>query len=261
MIADAIQYGALSSIAHTTEYQARTSDTAVMRVKVGRPPFDDARVRKAMRLAVDPHSIYKVALQGLGEPGEHHHVSPVHPEYAKLPFMERDVEAAKKLLAEAGHAGGIDAEIAVPKDPPWIPLMVQASVEQWKDAGIRVAINMMPGQQFWEIWDKVDFGATNWYHRPLGIMNLGLAYRTGVPWNESDYSNPEFDRLLTKAEGILDVDERREVMCELETIMQEDGPIVQPLWRSVFTFFDKRVKGFAMHPTGYVFGTELALEA
>ena len=79
--------------------------------------------------------------------------------------------------------------------------------------------------------------------------------------NESSYDNPEFDRLLTKAEGILDVEERRKIMSELETIMQEDGPIVQPLWRSVFTAMDKRVHGFQMHPTSYMFANEWAIEA
>ena len=86
----------------------------------------------------------------------------------------------------------------------------------------------MPGAQFWEVWDKVPFGMTNWTHRPLGIMVLALAYRTGVPWNESNYSNTRFDALLSKAEGIVDVEERREVMAEIEALMQEDGPIIQP---------------------------------
>ena len=65
--------------------------------------------------------------------------------------------------------------------------------------------------------------------------------------------------MLSQAEGILDVDKRREVMAQLETIMQEDGPIVQPLWRAVFTAMDKRVQGFSMHPTSYIFANELAL--
>ena len=43
--------------------------------------------------------------------------------------------------------------------------------------------------------------------------------------------------------------------------MQEDGPIVQPLWRSLFTYYDKRVQGFQMHPTRYIFGEELAIQA
>ena len=39
-------------------------------------------------------------------------------------------------------------------------------------------------------------------------MLLGLAYRTGVPWNESGWSNKEFDELLTEAEGTLDIAKR-----------------------------------------------------
>src|SRR5262249_5074845 len=89
-------------------------------------------------------------------------------------------------------------------------------------------------------------------HRPLGVMSLALAYRTGVPWNESKYSNPEFDRLLTQAEGTIDVASRREIMSQLERILQDDGPIVQPVWRAIFTFHDKRVQGFKAHPSLYL---------
>jgi len=104
-------------------------------------------------------------------------------------------------------------------------------------------------------------GLTPWFHRPLGVMALGLAYRSGAPWNESSYSNPKFDQLIDKAGGILDVDKRREVMKELEELLQEDGPITQPFWLTLYTFLDKRVKGFRMHPTSYIFGNELAIEA
>jgi peptide/nickel transport system substrate-binding protein len=92
-------------------------------------------------------------------------------------------------------------------------------------------------------------------------MVLGLAYRTGVPWNESHYSNPKFDELLTQAEGILDVEERRKAMVELERIMLEDGPACIPLWRAWFTAMDKRVKGYRAHPTSYMFCEEWSLEA
>jgi len=49
-------------------------------------------------------------------------------------------------------------------------------------------------------------------------MVLGLAYRTGVPWNESNYANPKFDELLSNAEGILDVEKRKVVMKEIEDL-------------------------------------------
>jgi peptide/nickel transport system substrate-binding protein len=81
-----------------------------------------------------------------------------------------------------------------------------------------------------------------------------------VPWNETHYSNARFDEILTKAEGTLDIDKRREFLGELETIMQVDGPIAQPLWRAGYVAYDKRVKGFKLHPTGFIFAEELAIE-
>jgi peptide/nickel transport system substrate-binding protein len=256
--ADIVQLDALKAIPHAQMYQVTTAYTATARMQPVKP-FDDKRVRQAMRYAVDSNTILQISHKGLGQVGEHHHVSPVHPEYAKLPMFQRDVAKAKKLLAEAGYPSGLDTEIICRPQPGWELLAVQAMVEQWKEAGIRVKINVMPSTQYWEVWTKVPFGFTTWAHRPLGVMSLALAYRTGVPWNESKYSNPEFDRLLTMAEGTIDVVSRREIMAQLERILQDDGPIVQPVWRAVFTFHDKRVQGFKCHPALYIFAHQLAM--
>ena len=258
--ADIVQLEALQKIPHVQMYQVTTAYTATARMQPVKP-FDDKRVRQAMRYAIDSNAVLQIAHRGLGQPGEHHHVSPVHPEYAKLAPPQRNVARAKKLLAEAGYPNGIDVEIICRPQPAWELLAVQTMVEQWKEAGIRVKINVMPSTQYWEVWTKVPFGFTTWAHRPLGIMSLALAYRSGGPWNESKYSNPEFDRLLTQAEGTLDVAARREIMARLETILQEDGPIVQPVWRAIFTFHDKRVQGFKPHPALYIFGHQLAIQA
>ena len=255
------QIPVLETMDHLQIYEATTAETGVVRGKVTQKPFDDVRIRKALRLAIDSQGVLDRTLRGLGLPAEHHHVCPIHPEYAELPMWRRDVEQAKALLAEAGYADGLELEIAIANDPAWMKNAMQVMVEQWKDANINVKINLMPGSQFWDIWDKVPFGFTIWYHRPLGTMVLGLGYRSGVPWNESEYSNPEFDRLITEAEGTLDVDKRRKIMAELERIMQEDGPITQPFWRSIATYYNKRVKGFQMHPTNYIFGNELGIES
>jgi len=258
---DILQLEALKFLPHVEVYHIPTADTAVVRGKVTESPFNHLRVRQAMRLAVDPDITQQIILGEYGLSAEHHHVSPVHPEYAKLPPFRRDVAAAKRLLQEAGYTDGIDiGRIDCKSDPSWEFNAVQAIVEQWKDAGIRCQINLMPASEFWKVWNTTPLGFTEWLHRPLGVMVLELAYRTGVSWNESNYSNADFDRLLSKAGGILDADERRAVMYDLQEILQRDGPIVQPLWRSTMTAMDKRVKGFQMHPTRYIFGNELALE-
>ncbi len=251
----------LANIPHVQVYDVATARTGVVRMRVTEDPFGDPRVRKAMRLATDCGKTLELAIQGLGVKAEHHHVCPIHPEYAELPEMTRDPAAARALLAEAGHPDGIEVTIDCKPDPSWEIAAVQAMVEQWKEAGINCKINSMPSASYWDIWDKTAFGFTGWTHRPLGVMVLALAYRSGVPWNETAYNNPEFDALLTKAEGILDVDARREVMAEIQTLMQEDGPIAQPLWRKSFTAMDKRVKNYQPHPTLYYFADLLAIES
>lgn len=259
---DVVQLEALKLMPHLLLYEVPTADTAVVRGKVDRPPFDDPRVRRALRLAVDPQMTRRIILGDLGLPAEHHHVCPIHPEYARLDETGRDLAAAQALLAEAGYAEGLDlGRIDCKSAPSWEFNAVQAMVEQWKEAGIRCRVNLLSSGAFWKIWNTTDFGFTEWAHRPLGVMALSLGYRSGVPWNESNYANPAFDRLLTEAEGILDAGERRAVMAKLEALLQEDGPIVQPIWHSAITVMDRRVKGFRMHPTRYIFGNELAIES
>ena len=255
------QLDAIKALPHVEIYSVTTAQTAVARGKYNEKPFNDKRVRMALKLATDPQQVLDIVMRGAGSVAEHHHVAPVHPEYAKVPPLKRDVVRAKQLLTEAGYKDGIDVELVCQNQPAWEQAAVTVMVEQWKDAGIRAKINVMPSTEFWKTWTKVPFGFTRWTHRPLGVMTYSLAYRSGVPWNEASFSNPEFDRLLTEAEGTLDVDKRRAIMAKLEAIMLEDGPIVQPIWRAIQTGYDKRVKGFSAHPTLYLFGEELAIQA
>ncbi|MBM3597711.1 MAG: ABC transporter substrate-binding protein [Alphaproteobacteria bacterium] len=250
---------AMQKMPNAQLHQVMGSYTAVARFHINNKPFDDKRVRQAMRLAVDQAEILQISLKGLGGVAEHHHVAPVLPDYAQMPMIKRDVAKAKALLAEAGYPNGIDVELAYRPQPDWEKTAVEAMAEQWKAAGIRVKLNLMPSTQYWDVWTKVPFGFTTWAHRPLGVMLLGLAYRSGVAWNESNFSNKTFDDLLTKAEGTYDIAKRKEIMGQLQKIMQDEGPIVQPVWRSLFTFMDKRVQGFRMHPSGYLDGYKLAL--
>jgi peptide/nickel transport system substrate-binding protein len=260
---DTSQLTALQKLDYIQVYGSATAQTAVARMQPIHDAWKDARVRKAMRLAIDQQKVLQIAYSGNGVVAEHHHVCPIHPEYAKLEFMKQDIEGAKKLLAEAGLPNGFETEITTIKDPDWESKAVLEMAKMWKQIGVNVKVNVLPGAQYWEIWDKETnpFAFTAWTHRPLGVMVLGLAYRTGVPWNESKWSSPKFDELLTKAEGILDVDKRREVIAEIEKLMQEEGPIVQPLWRSVFAAMDKKIKGFAAHPTNYIFPWQWSIEA
>ncbi|RMD61765.1 MAG: ABC transporter substrate-binding protein [Alphaproteobacteria bacterium] len=248
---DVSQIDLVSRLPNAVLNEAVTAQTAVARMQVDKEPFTDIRVRRAIQACIDHAKILELAHRGRGAPAEDHHVSPIHPEYAKLPPQKQDYALARKLLAEAGYGDGLKIKIDLKATPAWELAAVQALKEQLKPAGIELDLNVMPGAQYWEVWDKTPFGFTAWTHRPLGVMVLNLGYRSGVPWNESHYNNPAFDKALDEATGTLDVNERRKKMEVVEKILQDDAVIVQPLWRAVFTATSKKVRGYQTHPTFY----------
>jgi len=246
------QIDVVGNIPNAQLFEVITAQTGVARMRMDKEPFkDNPKLRTAIRICQDHARLLELAYRGKGAPAEDHHVAPVHPEYADMPVPKQDIERARKLVAEAGYPDGIDLRIDCKKDPPWELAAVQAMAEMWSKANIRVKINVMPSAQYWDVWDKTDFGFTAWTHRPLGVMVLNLGYRCNVPWNESHYCNPEFDKLLDVASSTLEVDERRKHMAKLQKLLQDDAVIAQPLWRSVFAAGSKRVHGYKLHPTIY----------
>ena len=229
-----------------------TAQTGIGRYRVTEAPFDNKTLRMAFNACLDHDEILKVAYRGQGTIAENHHVAPIHPEYAKLPMMKRDIEKAKALMAEAGYADGIDLKIDFNANDDWHRAALTTVKQQVAPAGIRLEINSMPGGTYWDVWDTTPFGFTQWTHRPLGVMVLNLAYRSGVPWNEAAYANPTFDKELDVASGILDVGERSKQMEVVQKILQDDAVFFQPLWRGVFTIGRKgKLMGRKAHPTLY----------
>lgn len=250
---DFASYQLASSLPDATIYDAQTAFTACMRMRVTEPPFDNKALRQAMLACVDNKRYKEVIYQNKGGTvGEHHHVSPIHPEYYPLPALEQDYEKAKALLKEAGYEQGLELTIDCGNtNGPWQQQVCEILKEQLAPVGIKLSINLMPAARYWDIWNKTPFGITSWSHRPLGTMVLSSAYRSDMPWNETQYSNPEFDAAMDKAEALIDVDERRAAMEEAERILQEDAVMVQPLWQPKFFLASNKVKDLGAHPAQY----------
>lgn len=227
--------------------EIQTATTLVARTNVTQKPYDDQRVRNALQMAVDNNVVLQLGYAGRGTVGENHHVCPIHPEYAELPKKARDVEGAKKLLAEAGQADFEHELITV--DDDWNKSTGDAIAAQLRDAGIKVKRTVLPGSTFWNDWTKYPYSLTVWYMRPLGVQVLALAYRTGEAWNETGYSNPDFDKKLQEALSISDPEKRRAVMKDVETIIQDSGIIIQPYWQKLYNHMNEKVKNYSIHPT------------
>jgi peptide/nickel transport system substrate-binding protein len=239
-------YVAILDKADLVKSEVKTSATIVARCNVKQKPYDDQRVRNALQMAVDNTTILKLGISGLGTVAENFHVAPIHPEYAPLPKKVRDVAAAKKLMADAGQ---IDFEHnLITVDEEWYKNTGDAIAAQLREAGFKVKRTVLPGSTFWNDWTKYPYSMTDWNMRPLGVQVLALAYRTGEAWNETAYSNPEFDAKLEKALAIPDPNDRKVIMADLEKILQDSGVIIQPYWLSLFNHATAQVKNYGMHP-------------
>ena len=227
--------------------EVATATTLVARTNVTHKPYDDKRVRNALQMAVDNNQVMQLGYNGRGTVGENHHVAPIHPEYYPLPKKERDAAGAKKLMADAGQAD-FEHELITVEDE-WQKNTGDAIAGQLRDAGIKVKRTVLPGSTFWNDWTKYPYSMTIWYMRPLGVQVLALGYRTGEAWNETAYSNPDFDAKLKEALSLIDVAKRKEVMKDVETILQDSGVIIQPFWQKLYCHMNKKVKNYSMHQT------------
>ncbi|TGT71223.1 ABC transporter substrate-binding protein [bacterium M00.F.Ca.ET.159.01.1.1] len=227
--------------------EVATATTLVARTNITHKPYDDKRVRNALQMAVDNNQVMQLGYNGRGTVGENHHVAPIHPEYYPLPKKERDAAGAKKLMAEAGQAD-FEHELITVEDE-WQKNTGDAIAGQLRDAGIKVKRTVLPGSTFWNDWTKYPYSMTIWYMRPLGVQVLALGYRSGEAWNETAYSNPDFDAKLKEALSQIDVAKRKEVMKDVETILQDSGVIIQPFWQKLYCHMNKKVKNYSMHQT------------
>jgi peptide/nickel transport system substrate-binding protein len=235
-----------------TKSEAVTAATIAVRFNQaaevdGMKPYGDVKVRRGLQKAVDNAIVLELGYGNRGTVAENHHVCPIHPEYAELPPISQNVEEAKALITEAGMADYEFELISI--DDNWQSGTCDTVAAQLRDAGINVKRTILPGSTFWNDWTKYPFSATEWNMRPLGVQVLALAYRSGEAWNETAFSNAEFDELLTKAMSIADADKRRVIMKRVEEIMQEQGVIIQPFWRSLYRHYRSNVGGAEMHPT------------
>ncbi len=243
-----------------------TAITRVLRMRVDLDPWTDNNVRMALKLCQNREKILNLAYFGEGALGQDFHVYPGHPEYCEMPVPEYDPERAKQLLADAGYPNGLDVALSIGSG--WGDVVSYAEIlkEDAAPAGFNITLDTMPNDQYWGLWTEVDLGITPWTHRSPGTVILNLAYvgdDQGNPadWNESRWIDPEFSELLTKANGTLDVEERRAIFCDLQRIQQERGSIGIAYWMNTWQFHRTNVHGATAHPTNFMLMNQVWKEA
>ena len=243
-----------------------TSGCRVLRMRVDKKPWNDNRVRMALKRCQNREKILASAYFNQGLKGQDFHVCPIHPEYCLKPVPKYDPKQAKQLLKEAGYPKGLTVNLDVGSG--WADVMRYAEIlkQDAAPAGFRININTMPNSQYWKEWTEVELGITPWMHRPIGTMIPNLGYIADdegkpVPWNETRWVDEEFSRLIKEANGTLNVDKRRRIFCKLEDIQMTRGSIGIPYWRNQWFVTRKKVQNVKGHPSVYILFNEVWLKS
>ncbi|MCB0169533.1 MAG: ABC transporter substrate-binding protein, partial [Anaerolineae bacterium] len=245
-------YQALKDVSGLTVRPVSTAQCLILRMRVDVEPWTDVRVRNALKMCQDREKIMQLAYFGEGDLSIDAHVAPVHPAYCPKDIPAYDPEGAKALLAEAGFPDGLTVTLATKNDQQE-PELAQALKELAAPGGFDIQLDITEPSGYWDRWTEVDLGITSWTHRPLDTMVLPLAYIAEAigAWNETRWSDEEFETLLREAQGTLDVEARREIMCQIEDIMQERGPIGNSFWKRVWNITSSNFQNVQAHPTAY----------
>lgn len=249
-----------------------------MSTAAGRPnPLADPRVRRAFAMVVDKQDIVD-NVTGLRQPPATSLVPPglvvrdgegrPH-EYVPPPGLRRDVQEARRLLAEAGYADPKDlGEIVLMFNTGYghEPIAERLRATWQRELGVTVVFSRKDGGAFGQaLKRRTDkewhLGRSTWfgdYRDPSTFLD---SYVTGDGNNDCGYSNPEFDRLVRAASATADQAERMRLFRQAETILVEQDAAIVPIYFYVeMSMIRPRVRGAWSNMMGTVMLRQISLE-
>jgi len=240
--------------------------------------FNDARVRRAVSLALDREMIVDVILDGRGVP-----ISQVHPPHMwgytdEIPVPEQDYEAAGALLDEAGwtlnSSTGIREKDGVPFEvelayvtdreayQPDLAALVQT---QLNPLGLNVSLRAFDSPSLWplvlprdgnidpEAYDfvlasiSISNGDPDWLQTYLGSWSmppLGINYYY--------FENEEVDKVLKEQATIMDFEERRAYFADVVwPAINQEAPIIPVLAPLTYFAVNNEFEGFMPASNGW----------
>ena len=218
----------------------------------GDNPFKKKEVRQALYQAIDIEAIKKKVMRGLSEPagiitfpGVNGYTKDLD---KRLPY---DVDAAKKLLADAGYPKGFDVELRCPNDR-YVndEAICTAVVGMLGKIGVNVNLfAQTKSKHFKELKeDKGDFYMLGW-----GVPTLDshyvfhYLYESGASWNKVNFSNSEVDAAIRVMEGEVDLDKRNAAIANAWKIVKDDISYL-PLHHQVISWATKNSVDVPIRP-------------
>ncbi|WP_026129081.1 ABC transporter substrate-binding protein [Nocardiopsis prasina] len=188
-------------------------------------PFDDPNVREAIKLALDREQLVETVFLGYGEAGADI-LNPQEPFASDRAPVERDLDRARELLEDAGHADDVELTLHATNSYPGMEETAALAAEQLAEAGIKVEIEVGAPDTYWsEVWNVEPF-----YLNSLGgngfVDYARMALLSDGPVNETAWDVPEWDADFADALATADEGDRHAVLADLQERVADDGGYV-----------------------------------
>jgi peptide/nickel transport system substrate-binding protein len=242
-------YSSLKNETTVNRLETPTNQFDLVRLRADRKPGSDPRVMQALKLATDRDAIYKLVMQGYGRIGRDSPIGPLYTQYYSedTPLPKRDVQAAKKLLADAGYASGLKLDLHTP-DTGNRPNLAVVLKQQWAEAGVDVNVVVEPESVYYgdNGWLAVDLGITGWGSRPYPQFYFNVMLACGAKWNEAHYCNKDLDKQIQIAGTSLDEQQRVAAYHEIQRMLIESGPVIIPYFYTQLAAISTKFQGFEL---------------
>ncbi len=243
--------------------------TYYLSLNTQREPFTDARVRKALSLAIDREYVANTLMQGTYSPASNF-MGPGWIDTDGKEFMdnanggkpyidttthEANVEEAKQLLADAGYpdGAGLPAITYSTNDAGYHKVVAEYLQQAWAEIGVELQVDIVEWASFTPMRRNGDYDASRngWvgdYSDPSNMLDL-LYSSNGN--NDGKFNNADYDAAMDISRTTLDAAERSEALHKAEDILMEEAACVPVAYYNDFWLQSTKIQNMWHSAYGY----------
>ena len=217
-----------------------------------KPPFNDNRVREALKLCVDRTLMLSAINSGQGELGVDHPISTAYAAYSPLPARAADLARARQLMKDAGLANGVTVKLYAANSPPIRERIAVVLKEMAQPAGFNFDVEVMAYDRYLaQVWNKGAMYVVYYATRPTADAILMKLYHPKEGLDEGRWaaSHPNAIRLLEQAREIVDLERLRRHYAEFLKISRDEGPFMLPFFTNELNGKWAYVRDYRLSPS------------